>query len=49
VARHRPILGLRRALADQHHVAELAAALGQALAPVMRWRYGTPGTRKGPC
>jgi transposase len=31
VARHRPILGLRRPPANQHHVAELAAALGQAL------------------
>ena len=31
--RHRPVLGLGRALADQHHIAELTAPLGQPLAP----------------
>jgi hypothetical protein len=44
VARHRPILGLRRPLADQHHLAELTAALGQALAPRGAHRPPRPQT-----
>ena len=44
MARHCPILGLRRALADQHHVAELAAALGQALASRVAHRPPRPQT-----
>jgi hypothetical protein len=44
VARHRPILGLGRPLADQHDVAELTAALGQALALWVAHRPPRPQT-----
>jgi hypothetical protein len=44
VARHCPILGLGGALADQHDVAELAAALGQALGSRVAHRPPRPQT-----
>jgi hypothetical protein len=47
VARHRPVLGLRRPLADQHDVAELTAALRQALAPRVAHRPPSPQAAPG--